>query len=97
MEEQVAFINAQTARIGWPELARHFARGNVVIVAVDNDLVEVATGLVTNDQAAIEKLIEAGLMRRASDADAKQWNDQNSEFWAVVIAPWVLVQERFDV
>ena len=36
-----ALLNAQTGRIGWPELARHFARGVVVCVAEGEDLLAV--------------------------------------------------------
>jgi len=42
-------LNLETARLGWDELARHFARGSVIRVA--------------------------------------------ATLWAVVVAPWVLVQE----
>ena len=35
----------------------------------------------------------ARALRRASDDDARRWSAQNTEFWAMVIAPWVIVQE----
>jgi len=33
------------------------------------------------------------LVSRASTEDAIVWNAQQSQFWAVVAAPWVLIQE----
>lgn len=89
-------LNAQTGRIAWPELARHFARGAVVVVNRDQDLLTVAEQLVRDEAGAVGALIEAGVMHRAHDADASRWQDGNSEFWAVVVAPWVLVQESGD-
>ena len=86
-------LNAQTGRIAWPELARYFARGLVVRLAQGEDLLEVAETLVTDDAAAVQKLYDEGLLRRALDEDAKRWQAQDTRFWAVVVAPWVLVQE----
>lgn len=86
-------LNAQTGRLGWPDLARHFARGVVVCVEQEQDLVAVAETLVVNDAAAVEQLYDSGQLHRAQDNDARRWQQQGTEFWAVVIAPWVLVQE----
>lgn len=86
-------LNAQTGRIGWDELARYFARGLVVRLAAGEDLLAVAESLIDDDAAAVEALYESGRMRRALDEDAMRWQEQGAEFWAVVVAPWVLVQE----
>ena len=86
-------LNAQTGRLAWAELARHFARGVVVCVAPGQDLVEIAERLVTNDADTVERLYESGFLRRALDEDAMHWQQHDQEFWAVVVAPGVLVQE----
>jgi hypothetical protein len=86
-------LNAETGRIAWPELQRHFARGVVVLVGPDLDLVEVAVQFVKDDKAAIEGLLNSGQITRAGDRHAKKWVEANSVFWAVVAAPWVLIQE----
>ena len=86
-------INAQTGRIGWSELERYFAMGRLVCVEQTEDLVEVAEKLVEDDASAVEHVRERGLLRRVTDRDALRWHDGNTEFWAVVVAPWVLVQE----
>ena len=87
-------LNAQTGRIGWPELARHFARGAVVIVRPGQDLVAVAKCLVEDRESQLSESFESGHIRRAQDEDARRWQEADAEFWAVVVAPWVLVQER---
>ena len=86
-------LNAQTGRIRWDELARHFARGLVVHLEKGQDLLRTAEVLIDDDSEAVQRLYDEGLLRRALDADAVRWQQENTEFWAVVVAPWVLVQE----
>ena len=92
-EELIAHFNAQTAQLTWPELARHFARGVVVNVAPGMDLIAVAVAMAQDRAEEIETWTRAGQIHRASDDDARYWHEQDSVFWAVVVAPWVLVQE----
>lgn len=86
-------LNSQTGKLEWPELQRHFARGVVIKVAPDLDLVEIAAQMVEDDKEAIEALTRSGQMERAATEDAKAWEVVQPVFWAVVVAPWVLVQE----
>jgi hypothetical protein len=88
-----AKLNAETAKIAWPELQRHFARGAVLMVAPGLDLVEVAVRIAADDRQAVEGWLRTGGLARASDADAQDWQLRQPLFWAVVAAPWVLVQE----
>ena len=91
--ELKARLNAETARIGWCELQRHFARGVLVRVSPDLDLVEVACAVVRDDNASMETWAAEGRVVRARDADACRWQRRDARLWAVVVAPWVLVQE----
>jgi hypothetical protein len=86
-------LNAQTARLEWQELMPHFARGMVVCVQPGQDLVAVAAHLVRDDSELVDRLIADGLLYRATDHDARRWNEAATRFWAVVVAPWVVVQE----
>lgn len=86
-------LNAQTGQLEWSELVRHFARGVVVLTSPGEDLVAIAESMVGDNQAVINRLYEEGKLRRALDDDARRWHENNSRFWAVVVAPWVLVQE----
>jgi hypothetical protein len=94
--QMIADFNAQTAKLSWPELARHFARGVVLSVAPGMDLVAVAVAMAQDRADEIETWTRAGQLQRASDADARYWHAQDSVFWAVVVAPWVLVQEMTE-
>ena len=89
-----AELNQQTARIAWPELERHFARGVVIEVASDLDLVEVASGFANDDTAAVQQWIAQGRVQHLGTGTARRWSEGDPDLWAVVVAPWVVVQER---
>ena len=91
-----AKLNAETGRLRWPELQRHFARGALLKVAPGLDLVEVAVAVARDDQAAVAGWLGSGGLSRASDDDARDWLVRDPVFWAVVAAPWVLIQEAAD-
>ena len=83
-------LNLETARIAWADLQVHFARGAAVYVAPELDLV---AGLVADDDGReIARLMEEGKFGMVSEAQAAAFWTENREMWAVVVAPWVLVQ-----
>ncbi len=84
----------ETARIGWQELERHFARGVVLQVDPALDLVEVATCFVNDDRETVESWLTSGLVRHLPDEVARDWSTRAPELWAAVVAPWIVVQER---
>ena len=86
-------LNLETAKISWQELQRFFAQGLIVVVDSELDLLETAARFVTNDSEAVESLLSNGSVYKAETDDAIRWNTVNGDFWAVVVAPWVLVQE----
>lgn len=84
-------FHAQTARIGWAELQTHYARG-LVVEAAGVDLVEVALQLTRDNTAQFESWIADGAVTRVDDARALEFFEKEAMVWAVVAAPWVLVQ-----
>lgn len=86
-------LNQETGKINWVELQRYFARGVVVVVDKQLDLVKTAEQISRDQDSAIQSLIDNSKIHRATDDDAVRWNETQQSFWAVVIAPWVLVQE----
>ncbi len=85
---------SQTARINWRELQTWYASGSVIMVDGALDLVEVAVQLGMDNTARFEQWITAGSVVRVSDDQAREWLAVDQELWAVVAAPWVLVQQR---
>jgi len=84
--------HGQTARIPWHDLQTYYAHGSVVAVAAALNLVEVAVQLGMDNTAQFQAWIAAGDVAPVSDEQALAWFDSNEELWAVVAAPWVLVQ-----
>lgn len=84
---------SSTARIPWNDLQKYYAAGSVVYVAAELDLVEVAVQLGLDNTAAFEQWISTGAVAPVSDEQAMQWFESAKELWAVVAAPWVLVQD----
>lgn len=86
----------QTARIRWHDLQTYYAHGSVISVGPQLDLVEVAVQLGMDNTASFEAWIAAGQVAPVGDGQALAWYESNEELWAVVAAPWVLVQQRPD-
>lgn len=90
-----AAILGATAPIEWKALEPHFALGQVLTVSQELDLVTVAEAFTRDDSAAVKDWMGAGLVQLTADAQAAVWHERNPDnLWAVVIRPWVLVQER---
>lgn len=84
----------ETAKIRWHELQRYYAKGQVVKVSAQLDLVAVAASLARDDRQQFEQWLGERRVDAPSADQARQWYDDDTILWAVVVAPWVLVQER---
>lgn len=89
-------LNLETARISWSELQPHFARGAAVYVSADLDLIQTARLMADDDAAALGELMEQGRFGVVSEEQALRFLAANQAMWAVVVAPWVLVQPCAD-
>jgi hypothetical protein len=87
-------VNLETAQIAWTELQRFFANGSLIYVADELDLVDVAIAVANDDQASVEKWMQANQVATVSDKQAKAWQAKDAILWAVVVRPFVLVQEN---
>ena len=94
LEQITARLNTETARITWQELERHFARGVLLTVSPKLDLVQVGAHMIHDDKIIIDAWLESGELGKTIDDDAHRWSEGESELWAVVVAPWVLVQAK---
>lgn len=77
----------------WPELQRHFARGVVIVVAASLDWLDVALAMARDDAGRLAEWMEQGRVFKANDVCARHWSTSQATLRAVVVAPWVLVQE----
>jgi hypothetical protein len=87
-------LAADEGTLPWCELERHFARGVLIVVAADLILVDAATRVALDDAATVRTWMEAGRLIRATEDHARRWGQKpERHLKAVVVAPWILVQE----
>lgn len=96
VDEIKARLNFETSRIHWHNLQTYYARGQVVRVAANTDLLMVASELASDNRAQFEQWLANGKVGDVTPDLARAWYQSNTELWAVVVAPWVLVQDRAD-
>ena len=84
----------ETAKIDWQDLERFFAQGKLLSVARDLDLVSVAEAIANDDGPVVTQWLSSGLVERMQAETAADYSARKPELWAVVVSPWVCVQER---
>ena len=86
-------ILGEKAPIAWKERQRFFAGGSVICLSPDLDMVDVALRMHDDDHQAIQQWIDEGVLHKVTDEQAREWFASDATLLAVVVRPWVLVQE----
>jgi hypothetical protein len=86
-------VNLETSTIAWKELQRFFAAGTAVFVASSLDLVDVAYQFSIDNKNQVGQWMQDKQVALVSDQQAIDWLESDAEVWAVVVKPWILVQE----
>lgn len=86
-------VNLETSQIAWKELQRFFAGGTAVFVASDLDLVDVAYQFSVDNKDQVALWLQHNQVALVSDRQALEWFEADADVWAVVVKPWILVQE----
>ena len=92
IDELTLKINRETAKISWLELQKFFAQGRALRVADGQDLIQVAKWMAEDNAVKIKPLLESAALAPVEDQLASTWLESEQEVWAVVSAPWVIVQ-----
>lgn len=93
MSDIAAMLEGESGRVHWVELQPHFARGVVFSVVPELNLVHVASEFVRDNQANVSTWLQKNQIIKVTDTQAKAWLEPNPLFNAIVVAPWVLIQE----
>ncbi len=88
-----AKLNTETATISWKEIEPYFAKGMVIYVAENLDLIDVAFQISRDKTSRVQQWIDKGEILREFDELAARWSEEDTVVWCVVVKPWVLVQE----
>ena len=89
-----AKLLGETASITWKELQPFFAKGALLWVEPSQDLIAVAQAFAEDAEAKVAVWLESGEVGKVSESTALDLLERDPPLWAVVVAPWVLVQER---
>ena len=89
-----AQILGETAQISWQELEKFFAQGALLSVSPSLDLVAVAEHIANDDKKQVSALMQQKKLYPLTDEEAKSYQDNHHNLWAVVLSPWILVQNR---
>lgn len=87
-------LNLETAQIAWRELQRFFAQGMAVTIAAELDLLDVAHAFAVDNSGTVKQWMRQKQIENTTDEQALQWLQEDAVVWAVIVKPWVLVQQR---
>jgi len=89
-----AKLVSETAKFEWSGLQRFFAAGQTLYVAPELDLIDVAFAFQQDDSTQVNIWLKLATVSPVNDEQARDWIDQDSILWTVVVKPWVLVQRQ---
>lgn len=84
----------ETARMRWHDLQVFFARGVVLNVDSSLDLLTVATAVAQNDVELVADWQKESMVAAPDNRLARDWYQEDKILWSVVVAPFVLVQDK---
>jgi len=97
IQEEKAKIAGETAKIPWKELEKFYAQGKLILVSETLNLVDVGYSVSLDDATKIIAWMEAGLLIKEFDSQAKTWHNEDADVWSVVVHPFVLVQDSTNI
>ncbi len=89
-----AKLLGETAEISWNELEPFFAKGALLWVDAGLDLIEAAEGMAEDNRDKVAAWLAAGSLGEVSATRALDLVERDPSLWAVVVSPWILIQER---
>ncbi len=92
-QELINKLNQETSKISWLELQKFYASGAVVAVSDEADLIKTAAEFSCDNKEAVAAWLSDGTVYKVEDDLAKEWLQCEQVVWAVVVAPWILVQK----
>ncbi len=89
-------IKQECAPIAYNEIEQFFARGMLILVAEDLDIIDVALVIQADDTKQINEWISQEKVIRVHDNYALEWSKRETILMAVTAVPWLLVQEIYS-
>jgi hypothetical protein len=89
-----AKLLGETASITWKELEPFFARGALLWVDPSLDLIAAAEALAQDEGEKVAAWLASDQVAKLSETRALDLFERDPQLWAVVVSPWILIQER---
>ena len=89
-----AKLLGETAEISWKELEPFFAKGALLWVDAGLDLIEAAEGMAEDNRDKVAAWLAEDKVAKLSESRALDLFERDPVLWAVVVSPWILIQER---
>jgi len=86
-------LKGECAPVFYKEVEKFFAKGVLVLVAGDLDIINVALAIQNDEIKQIQEWINARQVIRVYEKHALNWSKNNEPLMAITTVPWVLVQE----
>ena len=76
------------------DLTAHLKRDGVIVVGANLSLIECAVAIARDDSARVAQWMKDGTVRRANEQERESWPSEQGRQWlAIVVQPFVLVQD----
>jgi len=87
-------LNKYVGEVAWEYLESHFQNGSLIYI--DNSLCikDVGQALSKDDTKKVKEWLRTGDALKPGQAHAKYWKEANSTFIALVVSPFVIIQEK---
>ncbi len=86
-------LKGECAPVFYKEIEKFFAKGMLVLVADELDIIDVALAIQNDQTEQMEQWIKDKQVIRVHDEHAIKWSKTNEPLMAITAVPWVLVQE----
>ena len=86
-------LQEECAPIFYKEIERFFAKGVLVLVSAELNIIDVALVIQADDVSQLTTWIETEKVIRVNDHHALKWSEEQAQLLAVTAVPWLLVQE----
>lgn len=94
MDDLRAELTESLDEAEWNWLAPHARRDTVIVVERELDLVDVGVAIANDNVPCVQHWIEEALIHKPSSTQLADWEaNQSKRFNALIVQPYVLVQE----
>ena len=87
-------IDKYTGTVEWEYLEKHFESGSLVFVDESLDIKKVAKAISEDNKDQVSLWLGSGDLIKPSEHHANYWKKSKTSFTALIVPPFVLIQEN---